>query len=135
MDTLVIAEKPSVALRLAIALGENRQKRMSLNGVSYYQIDNPDGRIYIAPAVGHIFTLVQAKHERGYPVLDIKWAPSYESNPKSEFTKKYLDVLRELSKKVGSLRQRLRLRHRGHGHRDERHKVHIQARASRTRSA
>ena len=102
MDTLVIAEKPSVALRLAIALGDNRQKRMSLNGVSYYQIDNPDGRIYIAPAVGHIFTLVQAKHERGYPVLDIKWAPSYESNPKSEFTKKYLDVLRELSKKVGA---------------------------------
>ncbi len=101
MDTLVIAEKPSVALRLAIALGDNRQRRMSLNGVSYYQIDNPDGRIYIAPAVGHIFTLVQAKHERGYPVLDIKWAPSYESNPKAEFTKKYLDVLRELSKKVG----------------------------------
>jgi DNA topoisomerase-1 len=101
MDTLVIAEKPSVALRLAIALGDNRQRRMNLNGVSYYQIDNPDGKIYIAPAVGHIFTLVQAKHESGYPVLDIKWAPSYESNPKSEFTKKYLDVLRELSKKVG----------------------------------
>jgi DNA topoisomerase I len=102
MDTLVVAEKPSVALRLAIALGDNKQRRMSLNGVSYYQIDNPDGKIYIAPAVGHIFTLVQAKHERGYPVLDIKWAPSYESNPKSEFTKKYLDVLRELSKKVGA---------------------------------
>ena len=102
MDTLVVAEKPSVALRLAIALGDNRQKRMALNGVSYYQIDNPEGRIYIAPAVGHIFTLVQAKHERGYPVLDIKWAPSYESNPKSEFTKKYLDVLKDLSKKVGA---------------------------------
>ncbi|MDE1865079.1 MAG: DNA topoisomerase I [Candidatus Micrarchaeota archaeon] len=101
MDTLVVAEKPSVALRLAIALGDNRQKRMSLNGVSYYQIDNPEGRVYIAPAVGHIFTLVQAVHQRGYPVLEVKWVPSYEANPKSEFTKKYLDVLKELSKKVG----------------------------------
>ena len=101
MDTLVIAEKPSVALRLAIALGDSKQRRMSLNGVSYYQVDNPDGKIYIAAAVGHIFTLVQSSPQRGYPVLDIKWVPAYEANPKLDYTKKYLDVLRELSKRAG----------------------------------
>jgi DNA topoisomerase-1 len=102
MDTLVIAEKPSVALRMAIALGDGRQKRMSHNSVSYYEIDNPDGKIYIAPAVGHIFSLVQSVRKSGYPVLDIKWAPAHESNKKAEFTKKYLDVLKELAKKSQS---------------------------------
>jgi DNA topoisomerase-1 len=100
MDTLVIAEKPSVALRLAMALGGGKQKRLGLNGVSYYQIDTQNGTIYIAAAVGHLFSLVQAERKSGYPVLEVRWAPSHESNSKADFTKKYLDVLEALAKKA-----------------------------------
>ena len=59
MDTLIVAEKPSVALRIAIALGDNTQKRLTVNGVSYYEIDGKNGTIYIAAAVGHLYTIRQ----------------------------------------------------------------------------
>ncbi len=100
MNTLIVAEKPSVALRIAIALGNNAQKRLNLNGVSYYEIDIGKDKLYIAAAVGHLFTIHQADSTRGYPVLEIKWSPSWETNKNSYFTKKYLDVFKMLSQKV-----------------------------------
>ncbi len=102
MDRLIIAEKPSVALRIAIALGNNKQKRLNMNGVSYYEIDENGSRVYIAAAVGHIFTIRQNGDARGYPVLDISWSPSYEVDKKAYYTKKYLDVFRMLAHKCGS---------------------------------
>ncbi|MDE1871253.1 MAG: DNA topoisomerase I [Candidatus Micrarchaeota archaeon] len=102
MNTLIIAEKPSVALRVAIALGNNAQKRLNVNGVNYYEIDSPSGRIYVAAAVGHIFTIRQKDDRRGYPVLDVEWAASYEVDKKAYYTKKYLDVFRMLAQKSDS---------------------------------
>ncbi|MGI0100348.1 MAG: DNA topoisomerase I [Candidatus Micrarchaeaceae archaeon] len=102
MNTLIIAEKPSVALRLAIALGGNSQKRLNLNGVSYYEIAGPSGKTYIAAAVGHIFTIRQSVAKQGYPVLDVEWAASYEVSKGSYYTKKYLDVFKMLSKGMDS---------------------------------
>ena len=101
-NLLIVAEKPSVALRIAIALGNNTQKRLNLNGVGYYEIDGPSGKTYIAAAVGHIFTIRQKGNERGYPVLDVQWAPSYEVDKNSYYTKKYLDVFRSLAQKCDS---------------------------------
>ncbi len=94
MNTLVIAEKPSVALRIAIAIGNGQQKRMGVGRVSYYEIDGPSGKTYVAAAVGHLFTIRQKGSVRGYPVLDVEWAPSYAVSKGSFFTKDYLDVLR-----------------------------------------
>lgn len=102
MNTLIIAEKPSVALRIAIALGNNTQRKINLNGVNYYEIAGPSGNTYIAAAVGHIFTVRQKGTTRGYPVLDVEWAPSYEVNKLSYYTKKYLDVFRMLAQKSDS---------------------------------
>ena len=99
MNTLIIAEKPSVALRIAIALGNNTQRKIILNGVGYYEIPGPSGSTFIAAAVGHIFTVRQKGTERGYPVLDVEWAASYEVNKASYYTKKYLDVFKMLSQK------------------------------------
>jgi DNA topoisomerase-1 len=99
MNTLIIAEKPSVALRIAIALGNNTQKRLNMNGVSYYEIDDGKERLYIAAAVGHLFTIRQSDNKQGYPILDVKWSASYEVNKSSYFTKKYLDVFSELGKR------------------------------------
>ncbi|MDE1868495.1 MAG: DNA topoisomerase I [Candidatus Micrarchaeota archaeon] len=99
MNTLLIAEKPSVALRLAIALGQNTQKRQVVNGVSYYEIQRNEGMLYIAAAVGHIYTVRQKGLKHGYPVLDVEWVASYEENPKADYTKKYLEVFQMLATK------------------------------------
>jgi DNA topoisomerase-1 len=99
MNTLIIAEKPSVALRIAIALGNNAQKRLNLNGVSYYEIEQGKDRLYVAAAVGHLFTIKQSDNKQGYPILDVKWSASYEVSKGSYFTKKYLDVFRALAQR------------------------------------
>ncbi len=100
MNTLIIAEKPSVANRLASALGGGNEKRMKgEDDISYYEIDSKEGKVFVAAAVGHLFTIKQTGSERGYPVLDIEWAPSYSVGKKSEHTKAYLETLKELAKR------------------------------------
>ncbi len=100
MNTLIVAEKPSVALRLALALGDGSQKKIAdARRVSYYRIDTKDGTIYIAAAVGHLFTIRQIGTSRGYPVLDVGWAPSHEVSKFAAYTKNYLDVLHDLAPK------------------------------------
>lgn len=101
MNTLIVAEKPSVALRIAIALGDNKQKRVSNGRAGYYEIDNGGSTLFIAPAVGHLFTIKQSDSKRGYPVLNVEWAPSYEVNSGSAYTKQYLMTLQALAPKCG----------------------------------
>ncbi len=99
MNTLIIAEKPSVALRLASALGNGKeQKKQIANKVNYYEIKDGKNTTYIAAAVGHLFTIRQKDKTRGYPVLDVEWAPSHLVSSFSEYTKGYLDTLVSLSK-------------------------------------
>ncbi len=99
MNTLIIAEKPSVALRIAMSLGNGEQKRVANGKTSYYKIDKGEETIYVAPAVGHLFTIRQVGYKRGYPVLDVEWAPSYSASKSSAFTKQYLDTIYEVAKK------------------------------------
>ena len=98
VNTLIIAEKPSVALRLAMALGGGRQERKQSSGVSYYEIKKGNETTYVAAAVGHLFTIRQRSKGRGYPVLEVEWAPSHEVSTASAYTKGYLDALVSLSK-------------------------------------
>jgi DNA topoisomerase-1 len=100
MDTLIIAEKPSVALRLAMALGGGKQEQKHTDErVSYFEIKSGKDTTFVAAAVGHLFTIRQRDKTRGYPVLDIEWAPSHSVSSFSEYTKKYLDTLVSISKK------------------------------------
>ncbi|HUC39013.1 MAG TPA: DNA topoisomerase I [Candidatus Acidoferrum sp.] len=100
MNTLIIAEKPSVALRLAMALGNGKQEQKhTTERVSYFEIKNGADVLYIAPAVGHLFTIKQKDSTRGYPVLEVEWAPSHAVSSFSEYTKKYLDALVAIGKK------------------------------------
>jgi len=99
MNTLIIAEKPSVALRIAIALGNSKHKRIVNGRVSYYSLENNGESIYVVSAVGHLFTIKQKGSSREYPILDIEWAPSYQISKGSSFTKTYLDVIRSVALK------------------------------------
>ncbi len=104
MNILIIAEKPSVANRIAEALSTGEASKSRGKGkVSYYEVKRGNDDIYVAAAVGHLFSIKQTEKTRGYPVLQIEWAPAYEVGSKSEHTKEYLDTLMVLAKKCNML--------------------------------
>ncbi|MCL4363200.1 DNA topoisomerase I [Candidatus Marsarchaeota archaeon] len=102
MGILIIAEKPSVALRIAISLGDGKQKKVSKGRTSYYTFEKGGKKLYVAAAVGHLFTLKQTSKEYKYPVFEIDWAPSYSVGKNSLYTKEYLDMLIDVSKECDS---------------------------------
>ncbi|MEM0201341.1 MAG: DNA topoisomerase I [Candidatus Micrarchaeaceae archaeon] len=100
MNKLIIAEKPSVALRVALSLGDSQPKRYNINGVGYFEVQNGNDTLYIVAAAGHLFTLQQInKDKKELPIFDIQWIPSYKTNESSYFTKKYLDTITDIAKK------------------------------------
>ncbi|MEM3841334.1 MAG: DNA topoisomerase I, partial [Candidatus Micrarchaeaceae archaeon] len=99
MATLIVSEKPSVALRISQALSSGKAERHGEGKINYYSFESKGESIYVAAAAGHLFTLKQTSRERDYPALDIAWAPSYEVGSKSAHTKAYLDLLISLGKK------------------------------------
>ncbi len=101
MDRLIIAEKPSVALRIALSLGDAPPKRNVINGVVYYEIAKDAERIYVVAAAGHLFTIHQKHKEAQIPIFEIEWIESYKVNTSAYFTKKYLDTIKEISKRCG----------------------------------
>lgn len=90
---LIIAEKPSAAAKIASALGPANQKKKGK--VAWYEI--PGKKIYVASAVGHLFTLSTSK--RGYPIFDVEWEPTFKKSKTSLFAKPYFTVLENLAKK------------------------------------
>jgi DNA topoisomerase-1 len=97
MNKLIIAEKPSVALRIALAFSERPNRKVE-NGVSYFEISSGGDTIYIVAAAGHLFSLAQKQGTNSFPVFEMEWVPAYKSNKFAYFTKKYLDV----AKRIGS---------------------------------
>ncbi|NYZ79290.1 DNA topoisomerase I [Candidatus Micrarchaeota archaeon] len=95
MAVLIICEKPRVAQRVAMALDSNA-RRKAFNGVAYYEVSRGGEQIYVAPAVGHVYTLKE-KNGGGYPVFDVEWVPLYQVEKSAYYTKKYLDVIKFLA--------------------------------------
>ena len=94
---LIITEKPQAAQKIANALGNAR--KISEFGVSYYEVERLGKNILVASAVGHLFNLTYKEGQKGWPIFDLEWQPSYHKE-KSSFTKKYLDLLKKLSRKA-----------------------------------
>ncbi|VVC03709.1 Reverse gyrase 1 [Candidatus Burarchaeum australiense] len=97
---LIICEKPKVAEKVANALAEGKIERGELFGVPHYTLKRHGKDIVVAPAVGHLYSLRQAKGTGGYPVFDIEWAPTAEVEKKSAFSIKYLKAIESLAKKA-----------------------------------
>jgi len=101
MTTLIIAEKPSVAGKIAAAIGSPQRKTRA--GIQYYDVDTVDGKVIVVSAVGHIFSLQEKGNKKWnmvYPVFDIEWDPIYEVQKGAEYTKPYITTIKELSKGV-----------------------------------
>ncbi|HEA46300.1 MAG TPA: DNA topoisomerase I [Candidatus Pacearchaeota archaeon] len=97
---LIITEKPQAALKISSALGKSTKR--DVKGVPYYEVDRKGIKIVVACAVGHLFTLSQKKARSEAPVFDISWVPN-SFVKKTDFSKKYYDVLSKLAKGAGSL--------------------------------
>ncbi|MDE1850108.1 MAG: DNA topoisomerase I [Candidatus Micrarchaeota archaeon] len=98
MNKLIIAEKPSVALRIAMSLGDGKPRTNYVSGVRYYEVSDGSDMLYIVAAAGHLFTI----RERGkgdIPVFDVEWVESFKVNTSSYFTKKYLDTIASVGRK------------------------------------
>src|SRR3989339_1080616 len=94
---LIITEKPQAAAKIAAALGNER--KLTDDGVSYYQVERNGEKIIVASAVGHLFNLTYVKGQKGWPIFNIEWQPSYE-RAASAFTKRYFDLLKKLSRRA-----------------------------------
>ncbi|ACV24546.1 DNA topoisomerase I [Methanocaldococcus fervens] len=99
MTALIICEKPSVAKKIANALGKAKKK--SIDGVPYYELERDGKKIIVASAVGHLFTLVEKENKEfgTYPVFDVKWVPASVDKGK-EYVNKYIKALKKLSKEA-----------------------------------
>lgn len=96
---LIITEKPSSAAKMAAALADGKAVKKNEKGVPYYELSHNKKDIVVASAVGHLYGLSEKKSSKGkYPVFDIEWRPSSESNKGAAFTKKYATLLRKLAK-------------------------------------
>jgi len=94
---LIITEKPQAALKIASALGN--PIKYSDDGVSFYELSRDGEKIIVASAVGHLFNLTYVKGQKGWPIFDVVWEPSYE-HKSAAFTKKYYNVLKQLAKRA-----------------------------------
>ena len=96
---LIITEKPQAALKISSALG--RPVKKNYQKIPYYELERNGGKIIVACAVGHLFTLKQMSGS-GFPVFDVKWVPNFMAR-KQDFTKKYYETISKLSHGAGSV--------------------------------
>src|SRR5689334_15628737 len=96
--TLIITEKPQAAEKIAAALGEGKDEKITnKDKVSYYEFFKDNKRYVVGCAVGHLYGVGQREARGPFPNFDIEWQPAYEKKS-SAFTKKYLNVLKMLAK-------------------------------------
>lgn len=97
--TLIIGEKPSAAKTIAEALADGGKIEIHRNErASYYEFDRDGKHIIVAPAVGHVYGLVEAnKGKWDYPVFDTKWTEIWNSSKDAGFAKPYLENIKLLA--------------------------------------
>ncbi|HUJ85055.1 MAG TPA: toprim domain-containing protein, partial [Candidatus Acidoferrales bacterium] len=98
--TLIIAEKPDAANRIASALNATgNARRMQENGVPYYEAMREGRKLIIVPALGHLYTVAaETKNSKQTPILDYKWVPRHQAERGAARTKTWLTVISKLAK-------------------------------------
>lgn len=94
---LIITEKPQSAQKIAAALGSPR--KLSEKNVAYYELTRNGKKLIVASAVGHLFGLTYSPGQKGWPIFNLEWQPSYEKK-NSAFTKRYYDLLKKLARRA-----------------------------------
>ena len=95
--TLIIAEKPNAAQKIADALADSEPEKVTEGSASYYRLTRNGQEIIVVPAVGHLFLLAQKKGKGwDYPVFDLEWVPTY-TNKDNYWARKYFDNIEALA--------------------------------------
>ena len=102
MVELIICEKPSAAKKIAEALADGKPIKNLIGKVPYYEVTHGENDIIVGCAVGHLYGLKQKEKKVTLPIFDIEWVPTSEINKASEFSRKYLTVLKKIAKKADS---------------------------------
>ena len=103
MTTLVICEKPSAARRIATALDDHGDPEAHRErNVPYFVAKKGDKTLFVATALGHLYTITQAKGKWTYPIYDTKWVPAYKANKNQSHTRAFIAVISKLSKTATS---------------------------------
>jgi len=103
MHSLIIAEKPTSARKIAEALAEGKVETVKKNTVSYYRIHRDGKDIVVVPAVGHLFVL-QEKNPSvkwSYPIFETRWVPSHTIKGNA-WSRKYFQNIKSLVKGADS---------------------------------
>lgn len=99
--TLIIAEKPDAARRIAKAIGDKKPKVVKKREIAYYEFTVNKRKHVCVPAVGHLFVLTPSKNHspKGwtYPVFNLEWIPTYTKKG-TAWTEKYFKNIQELAK-------------------------------------
>jgi DNA topoisomerase-1 len=95
---LIVTEKPQAALKIASALGNAR--KYTEGNVAFYEVVRNGKKIIVASAVGHLFNLVTAEGQRGWPIFEMEWSPAYK---KQAYMKNYAYLLANLSKRASEV--------------------------------
>jgi len=96
---LIVAEKPKVAEKIAYAICDDVKKKV-VGGVAYFEGTADGEDVAIAPAVGHVYSLIEKKKTNTYPTFDIDWVPAYKAEKGAAYTKAYVNLLEALGKKA-----------------------------------
>ena len=96
--TLIIAEKPAAAERIAEALDRNGAPRRLREGrVSYFEAER-ERTILVVPALGHLYTVAQSEGKKSdYPVFDFSWQPRYLVEKKAQWSKAWIETFSHLA--------------------------------------
>jgi len=94
--TLVIAEKPNAAKRIAEAIGKAKEIRKGK--VRYWEVSWNGKQVLVVPAVGHLFILSEPGGRWVYPVFKVEWKPVFEIEKEAGWTRPYFKLIQELAK-------------------------------------
>jgi len=102
--TLVITEKPQAAAKIAAALSEGKERKITnRNKVSYFELNRNNKPVIVACAVGHLFSISQNIKGTDYPIFDISWFKNSDVKRGLDFSKKYYEVIEKLVKNAGEI--------------------------------
>ncbi len=97
----MIAEKPTAAKRIAIALDVDGKPLEKKRGrISYYEATHGEDFIVVAYSLGHLYELRQTVKGWDYPRLETEWVPKYEVEKKAAETKQIIELIKKLSKQT-----------------------------------
>jgi len=99
--TLIIAEKPQAAKRIAESLADDKPKKIEKRGAYYYEFERNGRKHLCVPAVGHLFVLNEIKKGKGwsYPIFSYEWTPTFKRRGMT-WVKKYYENIQELAEKA-----------------------------------